>query len=182
MMPKLILFYFVTFVFCNIEQGSIENEEKTVIINITEDQIKQITDERVLNSTERGSIGVHLDTQHFPLEESEAQHDEFSEVLSNILEESNLTSTKVTKQNFTTIINNLISREVPTNDTEFQNLILDNIVSNFPEEVDREKLNKYINLEIFISAINLANSKTPENQDDVQNLFNHQNAIIKEDL
>ncbi len=182
MMPKLFLFFFVTFVFCKNELGSNENEEKAVIINITEDQIKQITDERVLNSTERGSIGVHLDTQHFALDESEPQHDEFSEILTNILEEINLTRAMITRQNFTTIINNLISREVPTNDTEFQTLILDNIASNFPEEVDREKLNKYINLEIFISAINLANAKSTENQDDSQNMFNHENAIIKEDL
>jgi len=173
MMPKIFLIFFVTFVFCKNEQGSNENEEKAVIINITEDQIKQITDERVLNSTERGSIGVHLDTQHFALDESEPQHDEFSEILTNILEEINLTRA---------MINNLISREVPTNDTEFQTLILDNIASNFPEEVDREKLNKYINLEIFISAINLANAKSTENQDDSQNMFNHENAIIKEDL
>lgn len=182
MMPKLILFFFITFVFANDEQISKENEDKTVVINLTEDNIKPIQDQRVLNSTERGSIGVHLDTQHFPFEDSEVQHDEFYEILHNILAETNHTSSIITKEDFTNIVNNLIMREIPTNDNNFQNLILENIVSNFPDQIDSEKLNKYINSEIFISAINHANFKTSENQSEGENLEIQENFNIKQDL
>ena len=164
MMSKLFLFLVVNSIFCN--QDTVNLEEVTNL-RITNENIKPITDEKVLNSTNSESASAVEGTQSFHYEgENDSKTGKFNQMLHQLISETGLSdATKFSKREFKNIINSLIEKEIQTNDDRYHNDILEKILSVVPESFEAEKIFDFINQDLFISSINSVNSNSMTNDE-----------------